>query len=351
MASVKTNDDDHANDKRSDSSKPFRFKRQSSLEGNTSRDNVKERRKRRTHVRDPDRSSSSPRKRRKRSHEDSEPNRIHFDAQVAPDIAFQESLFDAMGDDEGAAFWEGVYGQPIHTYSQSYRDPESGQVESMDDEQYAKYVRQQMWERSAEGINAAREAKRRASKHRQDHQRQQEEYQPSDRPQTGGPYNNFAYDFESNSQSHTQFDADIEASLFRGQQRRDDKRWQKIWKNYQNDWEKLLNVSEAWKKKQANGETQICLRDYIAWPVESNEVKDVSAEEIDRFIGRISKIREEQASFDTAAFLKSERIRWHPDKIQQRYGFMHIDEATMAGVTATFQVIDKMWNDSKGQRV
>ncbi|KLU83995.1 hypothetical protein MAPG_03043 [Magnaporthiopsis poae ATCC 64411] len=31
------------------------------------------------------------------------------------DAAFRESLFDAMADDEGAAYWEGVYGQPIHT--------------------------------------------------------------------------------------------------------------------------------------------------------------------------------------------------------------------------------------------
>src|SRR5436190_10673322 len=34
----------------------------------------------------------------------------------SPDTAFRESLFDALADDEGAAYWESVYGQPIHIY-------------------------------------------------------------------------------------------------------------------------------------------------------------------------------------------------------------------------------------------
>ena len=49
-----------------------------------------------------------------------------------PEAAFRESLFDAMADDEGAAFWEGVYGQPIHVYerpavsdSRGFRGPRS----------------------------------------------------------------------------------------------------------------------------------------------------------------------------------------------------------------------------------
>ncbi|KAJ8120335.1 hypothetical protein ONZ43_g2935 [Nemania bipapillata] len=81
-----------------------------------------------------------------------------------PDAAFRESLFDAMADDEGAAYWEGVYGQPIHTYSREERrvGPE-GELERMDDDEYAAFVRQKMWEKTHQGLleeRARREARR-----------------------------------------------------------------------------------------------------------------------------------------------------------------------------------------------
>jgi len=39
---------------------------------------------------------------------------------------FQESLFDALGDDEGAAFWKEYIGQPIHNYPNTYVDEVDG---------------------------------------------------------------------------------------------------------------------------------------------------------------------------------------------------------------------------------
>ena len=89
----------------------------------------------------------------------------------------------------------------------------------------------------------------------------------------------------------------------------------------------------------------------IAWPVESGKRVDVNSEEVERFIkkGTDSLQSKDSASQDAlVAALKVERVRWHPDKIQQRYGFMEIDEATMKGVTAAFQVFDRMWNDIRG---
>ena len=55
---------------------------------------------------------------------------------------------------------------------------------------------------------------------------------------------------------------------------------------------------------------------------------------------------EELGERDFAARLKDERVRWHPDKIQQRAGGK-VDEAVMRDVTAVFQVIDKLWNDTR----
>ena len=249
---------------------------------------------------------------------------------LQPDRAFQESLFDAMGDDEGAAFWEGVYGQPIHNYPNTYVDEETGELEQMDDEEYAQYVRRRMWERSREGIEAAREEKRR-ERGKERKKAQEQEEQPEAR---NGAYNNFVFDFE------------IENSLRRGQRRKDQKRWQDLWKDYLRRWEELQSLA---KESNRPSDTQnLSLRNKIAWPVESTQRKDVNSAEIERFVrkGTEHRYTEDQSSRDSLlAALKLERVRWHPDKIQQRYGFMNIDEGTMKGVTATFQVFDRMWNE------
>ena len=39
--------------------------------------------------------------------------------------------------------------------------------------------------------------------------------------------------------------------------------------------------------------------------------------------------------------LKAERVRWHPDKVQQRFGGA-VDEGTMTVVTGVFQVVDAL---------
>ena len=66
---------------------------------------------------------------------------------MTPDVAFRESLFDAMADDEGAQFWEGVYGQPIHTYPNVKETPE-GELERMTEEEYTAFVRAKMYEKT-----------------------------------------------------------------------------------------------------------------------------------------------------------------------------------------------------------
>ena len=77
--------------------------------------------------------------------------------------SFRESLFDALADDEGAAFWQGVYGQPIHTYAPYRENPEEGELERMTDEEYVAHVRAQMWHKSHGYILEERE--RRAKEH------------------------------------------------------------------------------------------------------------------------------------------------------------------------------------------
>ncbi|KAI2989598.1 hypothetical protein CBS147345_10613 [Aspergillus niger] len=45
--------------------------------------------------------------------------------------------------------------------------------------------------------------------------------------------------------------------------------------------------------------------------------------------------------------LKTERVRWHPDKIQHRYGKLGIDERVLKSVTEVFQIVDQMWNEER----
>jgi hypothetical protein len=44
--------------------------------------------------------------------------------------------------------------------------------------------------------------------------------------------------------------------------------------------------------------------------------------------------------------LKVERVRWHPDKVQQRFGGA-VDEGTMKVVTGVFQVVDDLVEEER----
>lgn len=248
-----------------------------------------------------------------------------------------------MGDDEGATFWEGVYGQPIHKYPNQYMDEETGELETMDDDEYATYVRRKMWERSREGIEAAREetrkerARRKVEEEAEEASRQRTRRKRPRRDDSSEPHNNFVFDFE------------IEVSLKRGQQRKDKRRWRDLWTEYLRKWDELQDFAKS--RDPAGKEQNLFLRNKIAWLVESGQRKDVNPENIEHFMQNAAgSTTETENNATLAAALKVERVRWHPDKIQQRYGFMDIDETTMKGVTATFQVLDKMWNEVRGSK-
>lgn len=297
-------------------SKPFRFKHDREHEAASVED--QSRRHRRRHHR------HRRHKRRRVDDARSPPNET---SSLHPDVAFRESLFDALGDDEGAEFWQGVYGQPIHNYPRTYEDADTGEIDMMDDEQYARYVRHKMWEKSAEGMEAAREAKRKERRREQEARREERSNQPI---QEEPAYNNFTFDFE------------LEASLRRGEERKERKRWQQLWQAYLDRWKELQDLYEARKGSSADDTEQVYLRNKIAWPVETGKRKDLTPDEIEKYITKVSTSVQESTK---SSILKSERVRWHPDKIQQRYGFMNIEDGTMQGVTSVFQVLDRMWND------
>ncbi|KXX75091.1 NF-kappa-B inhibitor-like protein 1 [Madurella mycetomatis] len=224
------------------------------------------------------------------------------DPPLDPETAFRESLFDALADDEGAAYWESVYGQPIHVYPAPSASSSGGHLERMNDEEYAAYVRQKMWEKTHAGLL---EARARREKEREEERRRREEAERIAR--------------------------EMERSLRRGEERRRRKGWREKWERY----------VEIWAEWDAAGkEGGAVTAEGIPWPGEDRTPEGVRA----FFVHGLGL--EEVGEKEFAARLKEERVRWHPDKMQQRLGGK-VDEEVMKQVTGIFQVVDALWNDTR----
>ncbi|KAM6483055.1 hypothetical protein HDV62DRAFT_390235 [Trichoderma sp. SZMC 28011] len=260
-----------------------------------------EKRRRRSRSNERDHESSRHRhhhhRHRRRRHRSPTPPNPHEPPTLDPDAAFRESLFDAMADDEGAAYWESVYGQPIHVYSDDKVGP-AGELEKMTEEEYAAYVRQKMWEKTNAGLLEERE--RRAEERRK---RKEEERQ--------------------NQKLHDEMDR----SRRRAEERRRRRRWVDGWDAY----------TQAWSKWDGTLDT-------LAWPVLSGQRKDVNEEAVREFFIHGIGL-EDVGEKEFAAKLKEERVRWHPDKIQQKLGVQSGSDV-IKDVTAIFQVVDRLWGQA-----
>ncbi|KAL9099217.1 MAG: hypothetical protein Q9187_009529, partial [Circinaria calcarea] len=109
-------------------------------------------------------------------------------------------------------------------------------------------------------------------------------------------------------------------------------------------WEELRERSREGKREGTEGK-DIRLKELIPYPVKSLKLEDVSNEAVELFLQNAPQEDEATGEVDLLAILKAERVRWHPDKIQQRYGSLGLDSGTTKGVTAVFQVIDRMWGE------
>ncbi|PQE21132.1 Reticulocyte-binding 2 like a protein [Rutstroemia sp. NJR-2017a BVV2] len=290
--------------------------------------------KRKAHEEEDERSSEQPRerrhhhhhhrsKRRKRSaspstakddpclYDDTHLPNASSSQYLDPDTAFRESLFDAMADDEAAEYWEGVYGQPIHTYPDVKEGP-TGELERMTDEEYTAYVRGKMYEKTHQHLIEEKARREAARKERE----------------------RLAQEGRKEEIEAEKFRRKVEESLRRGQERRSRKSWGEKWQTYIKKWEEL-GINSA-KVAVAS----------IPWPVESGSRKDINPEEIRRFF-LYAPSSGQPTEAQLTKVLKLERIRWHPDKIQQKLGGQDVDEAVMQAVTAVFQIIDRMWSEAR----
>ncbi|KAF7540139.1 hypothetical protein G7054_g1570 [Neopestalotiopsis clavispora] len=237
------------------------------------------------------------RRERSRTRSPTPPN-PHGPPPLSPETAFRESLFDAMADDEGADYWEGVYGQPVHVYSNQKAGPQ-GELEQMDDEEYAAYVRQKMWEKTHQGL-----LEERARKAEQKKQKDEKEKEAR------------------------RLTKEMEESLRRGEERRKRKSWKVKWDEY----------VQAWSTWNGTVET-------MSWPVLDGSPSSINSDNVrDFFIKGLDPLEIGEKEF--LVRLKDERVRWHPDKMQQKLG-ANFDETVSRNVTAVFQIIDKLWSDTR----
>lgn len=245
---------------------------------------------------------------------------------VDPDTLFRESLFDALADDEGAAYWEDVYGQPINVFSDTKPGPD-GELERMNDEEYAEHVRRKMWEKTHQYLIEERE-KRDAKRKQFEEERRREQHERKEYRETRDP------------NSRENFLKDIDEALHRGSQRRKDQKWKEAWHRYVQDWEKFQTVVAS--KQNTSELTGKAARGVIPWPVDTGRWKHVEKQDIENFFDHAVP-----SDIGLQSILKLERIRWHPDKMQQRFGANKLDDETRQKVTLVFQIVDSMWSNLK----
>ena len=248
-----------------------------------------------------------------------------------PDTAFRESLFDALADDEGAAFWEGVYGQPIHTYSAYRHDSNAstgsvgdGELQRMSDGEYTAYVRAKMWEKSHEYVleeRAKRERERAARRDATTQEARRRRYQDA-------------------------WENKIDEVFGRRKAEKPGDEWSAVWERYTRNWEKLRlltgSATPSARLDKVATKSRALLR--LPWPVKSGRARDIGKESVELFIRNAPSGSTPEGLLE---ILKAERIRWHPDKIQHRFRAIAAEENTMKDVTAVFQMLDQMWSDTR----
>ncbi|KAI5362076.1 Putative NF-kappa-B inhibitor-like protein [Septoria linicola] len=267
-------------------------------------------------------------------------------------IAFQESLFDALADDEGAAYWESVYSQPIHVFPRPTVQNACGELEEMNDEEYAAFVQTKMWEKKNPEIVLERERKEKQRKEEEEEKvRQRQEFvrrkQRSawEKAQNEGARKfagvghdedyEYVFDFEDRKGG---------ASKRSTESATQQQEYRNAWKQYLAAWDKLKHellqthnpqtgISE--EQSTSKGESKSPSK-RIPWPVLQS--KPVIKPNIEDFMRHIPLERDGSTR---EQMLKSERVRWHPDKVQQRFRGV-VDEGTMKIVTGVFQVVDSL---------
>lgn len=231
------------------------------------------------------------------------------------DATFREALFDALSDAAGAEYWERVFGQPIHIYSRQKVNHRTGDREQMSDDEYVAFVRRKMWETTNKGY-LERQARRR-NQAEKDRAEAEDEKRRRARERR-----------KEKERRHIQ--AEIDRSLRRAEERKKKKTEEGAFAGYNTRW-------KDWDGSQAA----------IPWPTDNGSPQEITEKSVRSFFLRGLDLK----AIGTREFnaqLKEHRVRWHPDKFEQRMGGRSkVEESVLADVTMIFQVIDTLYNDTR----
>jgi hypothetical protein len=336
-----------------DRPKKFRFK--------SATEDPRERKKHRGHSRRDEDGERHPRRKRRREEYptppqegqqgDEEPShpfpREPADPLQSDGDAFRASLFDALADDEGAAaYWENVYSQPIHVYSRpAVQNTATGELEEMNDEEYAEYVKQQMWERKHPEVVFERRKRDREKKlEEEERTRRREEFVR--RKEQAAWERSQRRGFRGDGADARDAKYEYEFAGEKDWSQANPVRTQEMHQEYLTSWAAYLG---AWDRLQFDllqqrddDETKPSINPSkrMPWPVLKS--KPLTKPNIEAFMQHApGDDRKERLRT-----LKAERVRWHPDKIQQRFRGA-VDDGTMTLVTGVFQVVDGMVEEER----
>ena len=272
--------------------------------------------------------------------EPTDPLKFALDSQDA----FRESLFDALADDEAALYWESVYSQPIHTYRRPTVETEKGEIEQMSDGEYVEYVKTKMWERKHPEIVLERQRSERKRREEEEKKSKEKEEFARRKEQAAWEKSQQRWFRGGNAEREGaryeyEFAHDVNSAPDRSEHAQQRKEYEQAWSRYLESWTKLKNDVLA----QRTDTDQVSLIDpskRMPWPVLAS--KPVIKSNIEDFMRRapVSDILSREQ------VLKAERVRWHPDKVQQRFGGK-VDEGTMKVVTGVFQVVDGLVEEER----
>lgn len=276
---------------------------------------------------------SSDRRKKRARHDGNDDTRMHkrprqdkslWDAEptIHPEDAFRESLFDALADAEGAEYWARIYGQPIHIYPRHKFNAETGEYERRSDDEYVRFVQAEMYRKTQAGFREEREQRRRKAE--QESQRTHEDVKRAREEKAR------LREKQHQAANEERLQREIDRSLRRAEERK-----RKLAKQHQ--FAEYTKLWEEWNGEQAT----------IPWPTETGRRAEISEKSIRSFFVRGMDLKALGGKAFSAK-LKDQRVRWHPDKMQQKMGGKDkVEKGVMADITMTFQVIDDLWNDTR----
>lgn len=267
--------------------------------------------------------------------------------------AFRTALFDALADDEQADYWQAAYGQPIHVYERpSVPKGAKGELEAMGDDEYAAFVREKMFEKLHPEVVFEREQEGKRRKEKEEREkREREEFVRRRRQERWKKESGWKGDEKDKSDGDGDGDEEDEAweryeYAFAGatpmEREGGGVEWTTLWKSYQDMWNTL-------KERVKLGKTED-LR--MPWPTRkvmgglkesANPGTTVTHEDVQAFMRHMPL----QGTESRPRILKSERARWHPDKMVRVLGAMGeeraktVEEAAKTVYIAIDQLIDE----------